>query len=532
MMKNNILFGIVILSLLAGTVFCTGSAALQVTGHSTIPDTIYSGTTGQLQLNLQNTGQDPADAVSITYTTPDQSGTSQVSIGDIGAGSSAVASIPFTVPAKVGSGYFVISMNIAYFSDATNTVVKSTPVSIPIEIAQHQILAIQTLSVQPQVIQPGDTVTTVLEIGNTGGVMNNVVIQTPEGSDFTISGDTRQTVGNIPSNGSVNATVSLVSSSSTASGKYSIPIIVSYEDALQNTVNQTVDVGPVTVSETSGQLRISIAPETTTEIGSEAKFLLTIENMAGSPVAPIVDLNDTSVFTPIGPSRIFFDTIAPFQNESQEISLGVVTTGAAGFYDLPMMVTFNGVTYEQDVGIAVNATPDVIVTATTQPAYATPGAQGVQVLAQISNVGNSQIRSVYAIVAPDGNFPVLGTRDKFIGTMNVDDFATFQFTVNVPQSVQPGEYSIPVNVTFKNGNNVQETIVRDAVITIYSAQQAGRANVTSSGAGPSGGFSGRGGGGGILGFSFVQIGIIIVVLVAAYFIYKWWKGRGKGGAKK
>jgi hypothetical protein len=531
MMKLSIWFGILALSLLFGIAYSVNGAALQISSHTTIPDTIYPGTAGQLQLTLLNSGSDSAAGVKVSYKTPSQDYYSETSVGDIGAGSTAIASIPFTVPSNVGSGFFTVDVNVVYFSDQTNQVVKNTPATIPIIVGQHQILAVRTLGIEPQAIQPGDSVTAQLELVNTGGVMNNVVITTPETSSFSIEGVTEQPVGSIPFNSTHAVSLRLTSSSSAASGKYTIPIIVKYQDALQNTVNQTVYAGPVTVTESSGQFRIYMTPITPAEVGSEAQFGLTVENMADSSAAPIIDINQTTQFTPIGTTRIYFDDIAPGTNQTKIVTLGIGASISAGYYSIPLEITNNGNTYIENIGIVVNATPDVVVTTDTQPEFISSGSSGVKVLAQISNNGNSAIRSVYIYAQPQKQIPITGATDKFVGTLNVDDFATFQMTINVPPNLPAGQYQLPIVLVFKDAKNIQHTLNKNVTITVYSAQDAARFNIAGGQTDTTAGAAAartRANGGGLFGIGWLQLIIgAVVVLVIGYFGYKRWKGSKK-----
>ncbi len=528
---RNILFGIVMVALLSGAAWSTNAAALQVVNYTTIPGTIYAGTVGQLQITLLNSGTDPASQTVVDYQTPAQAYSSEQSVGEIGAGSSAVVSIPFTVPSNVSSGFFVITLNVVYFGDDTHTGTKNTPVTIPVVISEHQILAAKTLSVQPTVVQPGDSVTAEVEVLNTGGIMNNVMISTPANSSFTLSGASQQSVGSIPFNSSKTVNVTLVSSSSTATGKYTIPVTISYQDVLQNTINQTVYIGPVTVAESSSQFRIVVTPETPAETGSQTRFDITLDNFGGSAASAIVDVNETSVFTPIGGSKLYFDDIAPGENQTQTMVIGVGSSTLAGYYSLPITVTSTGQQYNQSFGITVEATPGIEVSSSTQPAFVSSGSNGVIVLAQIANTGNGPIRSVYITTASTKDLPVVGATDKFIGTLNIDDFAAFQITVNVPPNLAPGEYSIPINVSFKDSTNQLHEVQRQVPIRIYSQADAA-ANNGFSGATGGSGFRGRGNGG-LFGLSLVEeIVLVIVVAVAAYFGYRWYRGKKKQQAKQ
>ncbi len=528
-MKKEILLGVVMLALLAGIGHSTNAAAVQVVNYTTIPSTVYSGTVGQLQISMLNSGTDPASQVVVNYQMPGQEASNQQSVGEIGAGSSAVASIPFQIPSNASSGFFIINLNIVYFGDDTHTATKNTPVTVPVVISEHQILAVNTLSVTPSSIQPGDSLTATLQVVNTGGVMNNVMVSVPANSTFTLSGASQQSVGAVPFNSSKTVNVSLSSSTATATGRYTVPLIVSYQDILQNTINQTVYVGPISVSESSAQFRITITPETPAEAGSQTAFDVNVQNFGSNPASAVIDVNQTDVFTPIGGSKLYFDDIAPGSNQTQTLYMGVGSSTLAGYYGLPITVASAGQSYNQTFGIVVGAMPGIEVSSSTQPAFVSSGSQGVIVLAQIANTGNGPIRSVYITTSSTKDLPVVGATNKFIGTLNIDDFAAFQITVNVPPSLPPGQYSIPINVSFKDSTNQPHNVEEQVPLTVYSPADAA-ANNGFAGNG-TGGFRGRGGGGGLFGLSLIEeIVLLVVVIVLAYFGYKRYRGGKKPSA--
>ena len=529
-MKSNLLVSLLLfLILAASTSYAVASgSALQVSGYTTVPTSVYPGTTDQLKLTIENSGSDTATGVTLYYSYGVQSDNAYTNVGDISAGSSAIVTIPFKVPNSVNGGVLVIPIRIDY-SDSTGKNNKESPVSIPIPIAQHQILEVKTISLSKQTVQAGEKVTAQLEIINSGGRMDNVVITTPDNSSFTLAGINQQSIGEIASNTSKTVSVNLISSSLTASGKYTIPIVVSYQDALQNTVSQTVYIGPVTVSDSSTQFRIDLVPVTSTEIGSEAEFRLTLENTGESATSAIIDLNQSSVFTPIGVSRIYFDYIGSGENATKIVKLGIGATALAGYYNLPLTITANGKTYVQNIGVPVQATSELAITSDTQPQFVTAGTNGVKVLVQIANVGNTPIRSVYASTQSTDGFNVVGASDKLVGTLNIDDFTTFQFTINVRNQAVPGKYTIPVTINFKDSENKPHTVIKDVAIEVYSSDMATRFNDAATAGAMTNGAAGaaRRNGGVLFGFSWLQIILVMVVLAGAYFGYKKWKAGKK-----
>lgn len=516
-------FVLIMIALVAGIAHAASTdPALQVTDYSTTPGTVYPGTSGQLQLTLSNGGGDTATRIAILYDNGPGGNSASSNIGDVAAGSAALASVPFSVPENDVSGVLVIHMNILY-SDSTGTLSKTTPATISIAIAQHQALEVRTSSAGTAAISPGDKLTISLELANTGGVVRNAVIRAPENSSFMLDGASQLNVGDIGMNATREVNISMISSTSAASGRYLIPLMVDYQDALQNTLTQTVFVGPVSIADASAQFDIGLAPLTASEVGSEARFALTIKNRGTSAASMIIDLNQSSVFTPLGNNRIYVDNLQAGETRNETITLGIGPASAAGYYTLPVMVTANGKTYTQNLGIVVEASQEITMSTSTSPSFISSGTSGVAITAQIANTGNSPIRSVYVSALPSRNFEIAGATDKFVGTLNVDDFTTFQFTMNVPDRVPAGNYTLPIRITFRDSTNAEHTLEENVAITVYSLADATRLGGIASFSGNST-FSGRrNGGSGFFGVSLLtplNIGIGIAVLIAAYFGYR------------
>jgi hypothetical protein len=238
------------------------------------------------------------------------------------------------------------------------------------------------------------------------------------------------------------------------------------------------------------------------------------------------------VFTPIGGSEIYFDNVGGGMSQEQTVTMGIDSSTLAGYYELPVTVTSNGQTYNQTFGITVNATPSLDVSASTQPSFVSSGTSNVVVLAEIANTGNGPIRSVYITTGPSSQIQVIGATNKFIGTLNIDDFAAFQVTVNVPPNLAPGNYSIPIIVSFKDSTNTPYSITEAIPLTVYSAGQAAAYNGGTSTPGGSGTYAGRRSSGGLFGLGLIPTVVIgIVILVLAFFGYKKYIAKKKPAAQ-
>ena len=507
----------------------SSSAVLQISDYSTLPATAYPGTNGYAKFTISNTGSDTATGLTVYYTYMSGGTPLSFSAGDISAGSSSQLTVPFKIPQQVSTGMYQVNVDV-YYTSSSGGQSKKTSISIPIVVSQAEILEVSTTSLGRNALAPGETLELGIQVRNTGGVINNLVVSAPQNSSFSIEGTTEKPIGTIASGASQNVTLRLVSSSTASVGQYTIPLVFTYQDALGTTETQTLYVGPVSILEPSTQFRLSMVPLTSAEVGSQASFALTIENTGTTELNAIVDMNSTGVFMPLGVTRVYFDPIAPGQSASKNVLVGVSSSASAGYYELPITVTLgSGTTAKQSVGIPVSATPEVTISVdTTQSQSMSPGSDG-KVLVQISNTGNSAIRSVYATAGP-GDFKITGSSDKFIGTLNVDDFATFQLSVSVPQNTKAGSHAIPVTITFKDTNNQVHTVKKNIEVQVYGAGMAGSTGTTSNATG----FNGRAAqNSGLFGIGWLPLGIIAAVLiVSGYFGYRHFfknKGEKKAG---
>jgi hypothetical protein len=453
----NRILGSLVFLLLLSMAYCKGPA-LQVTDYSVVPEKLYPDSTGQLQVTIKNSGDETATGTKVYYNYKIDERW-DIYVGEIGAGSEAITTIPFKVPSSVTSGVVVVKLDLYYRDEGDS--IKTSSVSIPLTVSQHQILEVNTVSMDRTSVQKGESFSVELEMVNTGGTMNNVIISTPDNSSFILKGTTQQRVGSIPSNSSIDVTVSLISSSSTETGKYAIPLEVTYQDSLQNEVSETVYIGPVNIVESSTQYRIYFEPVTKTEVGAQAEYKLSIKNLGTEAQTLTATIGDNDVFTPIGSAEIYFDDIMPGETQTKVIMLGVDSSTSSGYYILPISISKDGELFEHEVGVVVEATPDITLTSETTMATTTSEDGTVSVMGgnmqttiRIANSGNTPIRSVYIVAESTDEVMVVDTPDKFIGTLNVDDFGTFSTSVMITGTCEDG-CSLPVTITFKDEDNAE-----------------------------------------------------------------------------
>jgi hypothetical protein len=524
---GNIFAMMLVVASAGGIAFAATSSEpiLQVTNYTTTPSELYAGSLGYLQLTLSNTGDADAESATAYYTAR---GASQaVSVGSISAGSTARVSVPFEISQGAGGSIQLMTVDVyyTYKPSGSGTSSKKTSISVPMSVLQQNPLEARTSSIGSQSIAPGEKLSVGLELVNTGGVVNNLVITMPSNSSFSLYGTTQQAVGSIPQNSGKNITLVLASSSSTEIGTYSVPVVFTYQDSLKQPSEQILYVGPISVLDASTQYRLSLVPKETVEIGSQVKFKLGIENTGSIPMSATVDINSTDVFTPVGMQKAYFDSIPAGESAYMDVTIGVGSTASAGYYSLPLkLTTSTGQTATFNSGIAVEATPELTVRIDTQNSQI-----------EIANTGNSQVRSVYASASSGAG----ATSESFVGTLSVDDTATLSLPTGASGSVN-------VEIRFRDSNNL-EHIVKN---TLQLQQGLGGNSTFRTGGAAGAGFAGnssnsfanRGGnnplgfllGGGRAGQGTAQAAGInpvflvaggVVVIVVGYFAYRKWKGR-------
>jgi len=497
---------------------------LQISDYTTFPSSVYAGTAGYVQLTLYNAGDSSAVSVSPHYSM-DGISTSDT-IGDIGSKSTAQVAVPFKISSDAAGTIQLIGIDVYYtYTSGGGSVSKKTAFSIPLTVQQYSPLVVRTLLVDKTQISAGETLAFDLGIANAGGVVNNLVITVPDNSTFYIDGSTQKSVGSIASNSSVNVTLDLVSGTDTKTGTYSIPIIFTYQDMAKQPTTKTLNIGPISVLDTSVQYRLTLEPKDTVEIGAEVPFTLSLLNRGTYPISGVVEIDATAVFTPIGMQRIYFDSVPSGETATKEIYLGVGSSASAGYYTLPLTLTpSTGQELKYDVGLIVEATPEITVTL---------DASGTAPSVEVANTGNSQIRSLYASITPAGS--TTATK-SFIGTLDVDDSAS----VPLGSAVS----SVTVELSFRDSRNAEHSVTKTLQSTGENSSfvQGGRAGAIGAANGtgmtgnqfnsrnrsPFGMLTGPGGSSGPDTTTLVIAGIVVITVVggAGYFAYlKFWKGK-------
>lgn len=513
-------YGKVLLALfvLLPAVFCSG-AILRVGNITMTPDEVYAGAFGYITLNVENSGTSIAEDVNLYYYI--EGSTKRSPIGDISSGSSAQVSIPFSVADDAGGTIQLQTVDI-YYQDESSTSLKKTTVSYPITVKNLNPITLKTISNNSVSAAPGERMKIVMRIESSDSTINNVAVKAQNNSGFSIFGTERLLIGNLEKGVPQEFELELITDSNLTQGKYNIPIVLEYQNSINQRFEETMYVGPVNIVSADQQFRVELAPMGTTEVGSEVQFKLTVQNKGTEATTVSVKIDSTDQFTPIGMQTLYFDSVQPGQSESQIIKIGISPSIASGYYSLPIALeSESGGSGNYTAGISVQASAQLRITADTSE---------VTPRIQIANTGNTNIRSTYVKVKDaQGNI----ISEALIGTLDVDDFDYVD--------VANGGQSVEIEISFKDNNNAEHVL--DQTVDLSSGASVfmmGNGTMpTGMGSAANNNTAARGmqrGGGGLFGLTgtgkvditgiAMYVGIAIVVIVAAYFGYKKYVKKG------
>lgn len=261
---------------------------------------------------------------------------------------------------------------------------------------------------------------------------------------------------------------------------------------------------------------------------------VTVENVGGiSAESVVVQLQTTSAsaIVPLGSDRLFIRNISAGANVSTGFEVAVSAGATPGIYLVSLNTTYKAdkvaqPQVSQTVGIPVRSKANLLVTPDANPKTASATANTNMVLT-IANTGDADVRGVYASAASE-DFSFSGASDAFIGTLNLDDSSTMSLTLVPKGRVTAGNHYIALTVTYKDALNAEHTQVENLTVSVVGAGATGAEAATGGSQAFAAGASGRRSapGFGLSNPLFLAVAAIVLA-VAGFFGYRWYKGRKK-----
>ncbi len=505
-MRKEALFA-VLLALVA-----VASASVQITSYSVLPSTLKPGVTGSVSITVSNPGTSTVSGAVIYQGGEQFTFTSnRIQLGDIGSLGSTVISVPFTIKYDVSPGIYNLRLD-AFWTEGSDTYTKTF--SIPISVTNPPTFNFSFIPIKP--ITPGDKFTVDVQLKNEGGSISKISL-TINSTSFFFDGLSQLNVGDLASGQTTSFEIPIVASASLQSGVQSIPLTVTYQDPLGSLQQMTITITPVNVVKSSVDFIVDAqAEKRPVSPGDKTRFLVNITNIGNSNAqsAKISVSSASSSFTSLGSSERYFDSIAPNSKEQMEFEIGVGGTTAAGYYPVTITINYldnNGETQtpiQKQVGIEVGDVPQISITPSTTPSpVAAGGAYTISL--QFSNTGNINIRAL-SVNASSESFEILSSSQNYIGSLNLDDYSSVDYTIYSNNNLKPGVYPIHVTMTFRDAYNTEHTVTQDVPIEVVSQ---GIVNLTQKPA----------------EMSLTSIILVLIVICAVvYVVYtRYFKKRGR-----
>ncbi len=339
---------------------------------------------------------------------------------------------------------------------------------------------------------PGKLVTLYTTIKNNSNVKSGPMLVTikPE-YPFSLSpsGKSEASFETVLPQQSVLATLELPVDAAALNGTYSLEVQV--EENGKAMLGRAVSIR---VNAVKPQVEIVESKENIAKPGEVLNDQVVIRNIGSSAAKNIFigTSDDRTVTTTgvvvdrpiknIGASYVFVETLEP--NETKEISfmLGVDSTAEQKTHSVPIKIKFqdtNRADYEvtRYIGIRVegNAEMDASL-APNAKAKSYPGGK-TEVSVNLFNRGTAIARNVVVEIVDNPIWEVGSEKKVFIGTLDPDDFDSFNLTAKIKQGTQPGNYPITLRFEYKNQdyqNRSEEKTVSLQVLTEQEAKANGQ----------------------------------------------------------
>ncbi len=491
--------------------------SIAITNYSVVPSTIKPGSSGKILLTLANMGDQTANSITISHDLIGVNSQGTVFAGDIGPSGSTLVSIPFSVPSTFKPQVFSLSMTVYYNN-------KATPLSVLLSITKPPILQAETLSVSQGVVSPGDSFSIRVRFSNAGGAANNLVISYPSDSAFSPTGTSQISIGSLAEGEMKEVEIPFRAGTAIASGVYTVPVTLAYDDSNGFSSSSNITLGPIAASATTDDLAISlVTPQGALGLGDSADLRVNIHNLqnvdlTSLTVSLVPDANASQYFTLLSENDQRILTIPAGQTASVNFKVGVSPSALVTFYPLSIRVTYQSprrgsATITKQIGVQVSGNPALSTIVTSNPAPLTTSGDVYTLSIQVSNTGNTPVRAL----SMHASSPVLnfvGGNEGYIGTLNIDDYSTPQFTVLVKKGTAPGSHPLSVQLTYKDTYNQVHVETQNVTVDVVSPEVAALASQKNGNSSP---------------LPLIIGGII--VLAVAYLAYRRFRHKEKRAAK-
>ncbi|NYZ75576.1 hypothetical protein H0O03_04925 [Candidatus Micrarchaeota archaeon] len=454
-------------ALLAGAV-----NALTLQNYSFSPATLKPGTSGSMNLVLQNAGAEYVSGATLTASGTGLAFTGSIYVGDLGSAGTTNLAVPFVVKQDAKAGSYAASITIGYVSTAYATASGASryvTLSVPYTISTTTGIEVSTAEISPQTVSPGDRFLLTVNFRNTGGSIYNAVITASD--SFSLDGVSRIEVGDIAVGESVEKTIPLIASTSLSTGLQSAALTLTYDDVTGAESTEQLLLGPVPISEKTPAIIVGISA-TDTNPGSRTQVVTSVTNAGTTALENVrISLQPASFFVPLEYAEKSVGRLDVGETKDLLFAIGISPAAAPQYYSVSFNVSYDGgrgtETETKALGLEVRGKTELSASASTNPTPITTNGGSYSLSVQVSNLGDATVRALSVSIES----PLIRATDtdyNYIGNLDVDDYSTAQFAIITKQGLTPGNYPLNVTLRYKDAFNTPHEENHNLQLSVFS----------------------------------------------------------------
>ncbi|MBI5036172.1 hypothetical protein HZC09_02405 [Candidatus Micrarchaeota archaeon] len=337
-------------------------------------------------------------------------------------------------------------------------------------------LSLNTVSYLPLPAQPGEYIDLFAGLANTAGtVMLGVQCKLEPEFPFSLDENEKplREIGDVASRQSFVLKYKIRVNENAVAGDNELKISCKTEGADWITGKMSVFVQPSNAVLSVNKVEVSSAD---VRPGGKAKVTAVLKNEAKTylkNIALTLLVNTTDLpFAPSeGSSQKRISLLAP--GEEVTVEFGIVSSSDAELkvYKIPLQVSYYdslGTAYSESdlVGVVVGGKPQLLVSVESDPLKMKALSK---VSIRLSNAGISDAKFLTVKAMSMEGAKILANQEEYLGTISSDNYetVTFQMTFNAA-----GEYSLPIEVKYKDSNNNDYAEQKVVPLRVYSQDEA------------------------------------------------------------
>jgi hypothetical protein len=428
--------------------------------------------------DVVNTSNSTAYNTILTVTPPPQFSLldtgSVIPLGVLAPGQSEPVSLLLSISSATATPGYTLSYVLNY-SDYSG-IQYETPGMISLPTPQMPTLVIQSVTLNPAIIQPGTDFSLTAYVVNTGNstAFNTVLTITPPPNYSVLNTGSVIPIGTLQPGGSTQLTLQLVVSNGVTPAANTIAYSLTYTDYFLNKQTTTGSLFvPISGSPIQPHLIITTATFSSSQIhpGDSFTVPITIENVGTVPANQVVlSVNATSPIVTTGSAGDYRLQAIP-GNGTTTLTLGFSSPPAASLGSFPIVLSL---AYVDNFGAIYTSQQVLVATLVGQPNLVfntlqfknnplTPGLQTF-LNAQLLNTGGESALNVKVIFQNAPSF--LDNTTIYLGSIRPAATGNATAFLQIPESTAVGSYQFNAAVSYTDSEGKSYQIVTPYTVTV------------------------------------------------------------------